>query len=81
MANRNTLAIIKLEDFKDWLRSRNIELLEPKGDYEVLRFKSDLKGQAMPVIFKKSDAKTHLSCNESAYGFVTTWLRVRKEQS
>ena len=37
MANRNTLAVNQLEDFKAWLVTDGWQIQEPKGDYEVLR--------------------------------------------
>ena len=79
MANRNTLAISKLEEFKEWLIEQGVKPLKPKGCYEVLRWKSDCKGEAMPVIFQKDSATVHLSCNESAYRFVKVWIRNKKE--
>lgn len=79
MANRSTLAFNKLEDFKGWLVSNECILLETKGVYEVLRWKSDVAGEAMPIIFKKSGAKMHLSCNDIAASYVRAWLRRRNK--
>ena len=37
MANRNTLAVSKLEDFKQWLISDDWKIVDTKGYFEVLR--------------------------------------------
>ena len=37
MANRNTLSVMKLDDFKSWLVADGWQIQKPKGDYEVLR--------------------------------------------
>lgn len=79
MANRNTLAFNKLDEFKAWLESNGCTLVEPKGFFEVLRWKSDVKGEAMPIVFRKQDAKLHFSCNESAASYVRCWLRHKKQ--
>jgi len=80
MANRSTLAFTKLEDFKAWLISNGCELLDPKGFYEVIRWKSNVKNESMPIIFRKSDAKMHFSCNEVAASYVRAWLRQRENK-
>jgi hypothetical protein len=79
MVSRNLLAFNKLEDFKLFLLDQNCTLLDPVGDYEVLRWTSD-RSEAMPIIYKKLDAKVHFSCNEVADGYVRAWLWWRKAQ-
>jgi hypothetical protein len=79
MANRNTLAISKLGEFKEWIIEQGLKPLKTKGIYEVLRWKSDEKGEAMPVIFQKDVAKVHLTCNKSAERFVKAWFRRKRE--
>lgn len=37
MANRHTLHKNDLENFRQWLDSTGWQILEPKGDFEVLR--------------------------------------------
>lgn len=41
MANRNTLAVNQLEEFKAWLVKDGWNIQEPKGNYEVLRATKD----------------------------------------
>lgn len=48
MANRNTLAVTKLDDFKDWLVLDGWQIQEPNGDYEVLR--ATKEGRKHPLI-------------------------------
>ena len=79
MANRRTLAISKLDDFKEWLAGNSVTFQKTKGIYEVLRWKSDVKGEAMPIIFQKDSAKVHLTCNESAATYLSAYFRHRKQ--
>ena len=63
MANRHTLAITSLEDFKEWLISKGWQIEPTKGYYEVLRARH--KDYKYPlIIHKKSDATMHLSIDE-----------------
>lgn len=48
MANRHTLALTSLDDFKTFLLSRGFTINAPKGDYEVLR--ASKEGRKHPVI-------------------------------
>lgn len=48
MANRNTLAVNQLEEFKVWLVKDGWNIQEPKGDYEVLR--ATKEGRKPPLI-------------------------------
>jgi hypothetical protein len=79
MANRGTLAISKLDDFKEWLTGNGVKLQNPKGCYEVLRWKSDVKGEAMPILFQKDAATVHLTCNDSAATYLSAYFRHRKQ--
>ena len=79
MANRNTLAISKLDDFKEWLAGNGVRFQKPKGGHEVLRWKSEVKGEAMPILFIKDRATVHLTCNESAKGYLSAYFRHRKQ--
>ena len=59
MANRHTLHISKLEDFKEWLVKDGWEIEEPKGIYEVLRARK--YGRQNPlIVYTKADVKEHL---------------------
>jgi len=72
MAIRNVLHRSKLEDFKAWLSKNGFVPLEPKGTFEVLRWK--VIGQPMGIIFDGKSPE-HLSCNNAArpmvFKFVT----------
>ena len=48
MANRNTLSVIKLDDFKAWLVSDSWQIQVPRGFYEVLR--ATKEGRKHPLI-------------------------------
>ena len=77
MANRHTLAISKLEDFKSWLIADGWELQEPKGYYEALR--ATKQGRKHPlIVYKRSNATMHLSLLDRDSGVVGAYLRDRR---
>lgn len=61
MANRNTLHINKLEDFKNYLSCIGFEIQPTKGFYEVLRAKKDKR---TVIVYEKSEAKEHLTVQD-----------------
>ena len=74
MANRHTLHISKLEDFKNWLVKEGWEIEEPNGIYEVLRARK--QGRQNPIIvYTQADAKEHLSVMDRDSGVVGAFLR------
>ncbi len=76
MAIRNVLHRAKLDEFKDFIRSLGYELLDTKGDFEVMRWKND-KRKSMPIIFNGGSPE-HLSCNNAARPFVYKFTRKSK---
>ena len=74
MANRHTLHISKLNSFKEWLVNDGWQLEEPKGIYEVLRARKAGKKNPL-IIYKKSDAKEHLSLLDRDCGVIGAFLR------
>ena len=74
MANRYTLHISKLEDFKKWLVKDGWEIEEPKGIYEVLRARK--QGRQNPlIVYTKADAKEHLSIMDRDSGVIGAFLK------
>ena len=74
MANRHTLHISKLEDFKKWLIKDGWEIEEPKGIWEVLMARKS--GRQNPlIVYRKADAKEHLSIMDRDSGVVGAFLR------
>ena len=74
MANRHTLHISKLEDFKKWLVKDGWEIEEPKGIYEVLRARK--YGRQNPlIVYTKADAKEHLSIMDRDSGVIGAFFR------
>ena len=74
MANRHTLHISKLEDFKEWLVKDGWEIEEPKGIWEVLRARKS--GRQNPLmVYRKEDAKEHLSIMDRDSDVVGAFLR------
>ena len=74
MANRHTLHISKLEDFKKWLVKDGWEIEEPKGIYEVLRARK--YGRQNPlIVYTKADVKEHLSVMDRDSGVIGAFLK------
>lgn len=74
MANRHTLHISKLEDFKEWLVKDGWEIEEPKGIWEVLRARKSGRQNHL-IVYRKADAKEHLSIMDRDSGVVGAFLR------
>lgn len=78
MANRYTLAIAKLDDFKEWLAKDGWQIQEPTGDFEV--FRAVKQGRKHPLmIYKRMNAPMHLSVMERDMGVVRAYLRERRK--
>lgn len=73
MANRSLLHRNRLEEFTTWLKRHDYELLEPKGEYEVLRWRGE-PSMPMPIVFTKLSNHEHLSCNNGAVPYVRRFL-------
>lgn len=78
MANRQTLHIKHLEEFKVWLIKDGWKIEEPKGFYEVLRARKE-KRQFPLIVYKKDAAKQHLSLMERDMRVVRAFLKERKK--
>lgn len=82
MANRNTLAVSKLEDFKNWLFFEGWKIVETKGYFEVLRAVKE--GRKNPLIVYKrlstdnGKELVHLSVLDRDIGVVNAYLRSRR---
>lgn len=74
MADRRTLHINKLEDFKKWLVKDGWRIEEPKGIYEVLRARKPGR-QHLLLIYKKDSAKEHLSFMDRDAGVIRAFLQ------
>ena len=79
MANRSTLAVSKLDDFKEWLKQDGWELQEPKGEWEVLR--AVKLGRKRPLIaYKRIDTDNgtelvHYTVEDRDMGVVWAFLK------
>lgn len=82
MANRNILALSKIDDFKDWLVSDGWKLQKTEGVWEVVRARKD--GRKYPlIIYKKmntdnGNTTVHCSVLNRDVGVVRAYLRERK---
>lgn len=82
MANRNTLAISKIDDFKNWLVNDGWILQETKGICEALR--ATKQGKKYPLIIyrrNETDSGTdlkHLTVLDRDLYVVKEYLRSRK---
>ena len=77
MANRHTLAIRELENFKAWLQSKGWQIEQTKGCYEVLRAKHD-KYKYPLLVHKKDNAKEHLSIDERQLNIYRQYFNEKK---
>lgn len=84
MTNRSTLAVSKLEDFKDWLVSDGWKIADTKGYYEVLRaIKAERKKPL--IVYKRLSSDNgnelvHLTVLDRDIGVVNTYLRRRRAE-
>ena len=76
MANRHTLHINAIDDFKQWLVSDGWELQTLKGDYEVIRAK---KGKRTFIAFKRlKDNLQHLSTTDKDARVVYAYIKAKR---
>lgn len=76
MATRNILHISKLEEFKNFLKTKGYMIVETsKNPFEVLRA---VKGKDTVIVYKKADAKEHLSTMDKDYRLVREFIRIQK---
>lgn len=79
MANRNTLAAISLDNFRDWLIKDGWTLEPTKGIYEVLRARKE--GRNRPLIVWRRDSNnggaelTHLTIDDRDSGVISSYIR------
>ena len=83
MANRNTLCVEKLDDFKEWLISDGWEIQQPKGYYEVLRATKQSKKHPL-IVYKRLDTNggnnlVHYTIQEKDVGVLRAYLKARKQ--
>lgn len=79
MATRNILHISKLQEFEDFLETKGYMIVATsKNPYEVLRAQKD--GDTV-VVYKKKDAKEHLSTTDKDYHLVREFIKGQRKQS
>lgn len=79
MATRNILHISKLQEFKDFLETKGYMIVATsKNPYEVLRAQKD--GDTV-IVYKKKDAKEHLSTMDKDYRLVREFIKSQRKQS
>ena len=74
MSEKGLLTKAQLPEFKAWLKLEGYEVMAPKGDYEVLRWRRK-PGKPMPIIFERLNAPEHYTCNNAAAPFVRQWIK------
>lgn len=75
---RNLLHKSKLNAFADWLVENGYTVVEPKGDYEVLRA---VKENAPVIIYTRQKAKEHYTVQGKDYSLVKQFIMERKNDS
>lgn len=75
MAERCLLHKNKLDLLKWWLTSKGYEIQDTKGYYEVLRANKD---KDTIIIFKKDNAKEHLSVQQKYHRLIRQFITESK---
>lgn len=79
MATRNILHVSKLQEFENFLETRGYMIVATsKNPYEVLRAQKD--GDTV-IVYKKKDAKEHLSTMDKDYHLVREFIKSQKKHS
>lgn len=52
MANRHTLSVNRLDEFKEWLENNGWQVQETKGFYEALRAVNKINGTPL-IVYKR----------------------------
>lgn len=79
MATRNILHVSKLQEFENFLETKGYMIVATsKNPYEVLRAHKD--GDTV-IVYKKKDAKEHLSTMDKDYHLVREFIKSQKKQS
>ena len=78
MADRHTLHINCVEDFKQWLLQEGWEIQKAKGNYEVIRAK---KGKRTFLAFRRlKDELQHLSTSDRDYYIVRAYINSKNRR-
>ena len=79
MANRNTLSVMKLDDFRSWLVADGWQIQVPIGFYEVLR--ATKEGRKHPlIVYRRHDTNgskklVHYTVLDRDMGVVRAFLK------
>ena len=76
MANRHLLHTSKKADFEQWLVEDGWVLQNTKGFWEVIRAK---KGHRILLVYRKDNAKEHLSVEDKDVDVVKAFLNSQQE--
>lgn len=76
MANRHTLHVNKIDDFKEWLIKDGWSIQSNKGYYEALRAVKNRR--TLIVYFRSSNRLQHYSVSDKDAGVVRAYLRDKK---
>ena len=79
MANRNTLHISKLDEFKEWLIADGWTITDhSKNAYAVLRAEKKSVRKNPLIVYKKNNSEEHLSVADHDYPVVRAFLNSKK---
>ena len=79
MATRNILHISKLNEFEDFLETKGYMIVATsKNPFEVLRA---VNGKDTVIVYKKADAKEHLSTMDKDYHLVREFIKNQNKQT
>ena len=77
MATRALLHISKQKELEDWLETQGYMIIATsKNPYEVLRAcKNDETGKELVIIYRKADAREHLSVMDKDYKLIRRFIK------
>lgn len=78
MANRHKLHISKTEEFKKWLSENGWEILPP-SDNPFVAIRAVKRHERYLVIYRRANAKEHLSYADRDSDIVEQFLRGRRK--
>ena len=74
MRDRSRLHYTKIEEFKEYAKTKGYEVLETKGEYEVLR----LKKNSTLILGYKRDNTDHVTTTGLGTHLVLKWIREKR---
>lgn len=79
MADRHTLSLSKIPDFKIWLVSKGWEIENCKGTFEILRARHSKRKNPL-IIYKRIGATEHATIQNYDFKIVMQFLNEQRKK-